>query len=597
MGDFTLVDPKGWEYDLHSIYSAYIGYFQQHNVQWYNRSWGHLFSSFEDFLAFSWPVITVTDACTGRSHIVTRLTSLGAFIKMIKTRFGETLPQAPNILKVAPFETANRLLWTISDHPSYKKLHSTLPAIALAAFKARVRAGEPKAVRELWERRDKTFLAVGFEWSERNEKSCLEFGYAGVRCGHLEALGHWPPVPDTNYRKGHFIVADYLDKNTKKYCPNFPWQYAFGDSQVIGKSKLSQVIQAVISSFVSPDSETKANELVLVGHGIQADLPRLEEMKIKIPHNVLILDLGTYERALYNSGSRGNMVDPTTGKSRSHRSSMLSLESLLRSFNGTSVHGSSSEGSDKDKTSSSNSTAVSSVHLPNCVLHNSGNDAFMCLFAMQKLLDPSGTQVPNVKKSGGGGGHNGHNGIGNGRMMMMMMAAAAARQGMVPQVMMNPGLASHPHAHLHHPHPHHPPTRPHSPHHHAHAHLSHAHSYPVLPPTPTTPTTPSPGEYVTGSYHNGYFGYQVAPLASHHQHQMKMKLQPPTSTTTMMAKGPRPVSSVYNLASEFGKMNGGGGGGGGSMARAVSGPVALVGGGKEGNGNGVDPVGEEVESA
>lgn len=86
MSDFQLVDPKGWEYDLQSVYSAYIGYFQVHNIAWYDRSWGHLFSSFEDFLSFSWPAVTVTDAWTGRAHIVTRLNSIGAFLKMIKTR-------------------------------------------------------------------------------------------------------------------------------------------------------------------------------------------------------------------------------------------------------------------------------------------------------------------------------------------------------------------------------------------------------------------------------------------------------------------------------------------------------------------------------
>jgi hypothetical protein len=102
-------------------------------------------------------------------------------------RFGETLPQAPNILQVSPFETASRHLRTVSDYASYKKLHSTLPAAVLSALKLRVRAGEPKAVRELWAARDRTFLAIDFEWSERNEKSCLEWGYAAVRCGHLEA--------------------------------------------------------------------------------------------------------------------------------------------------------------------------------------------------------------------------------------------------------------------------------------------------------------------------------------------------------------------------------------------------------------------------
>jgi hypothetical protein len=102
-------------------------------------------------------------------------------------RFGETLPQAPNILQVTPFETANRHLRHVSDYASYKKLHSTLPAAVLSALKARVRAGQPKAIKDVWDKRDKTFLSIDFEWNERNEKSVLEWGYAAVRCGHLEA--------------------------------------------------------------------------------------------------------------------------------------------------------------------------------------------------------------------------------------------------------------------------------------------------------------------------------------------------------------------------------------------------------------------------
>ncbi|KAF9011435.1 hypothetical protein BDQ17DRAFT_882319 [Cyathus striatus] len=379
MGDFTVVDPKGWEHDLHSI----------NNIPWYERSWGHLFSSFEEFLTFSWPVITVTDAWTGRAHIVTRLTSIGAFLKMIKTRFGETLPQAPNILHVTPFETSSRHLRHISDYPTYKRLHSTLPAAVLSALKTRVRAGEPKAIKELWEKRDKTFLAIDFEWSERNEKSCLEWGYAAVRCGHLEALGHWPPVPDSNYRKGHFIVAEYIEKSVNKYCPNHPWQYAFGDSQVAPKAKLPQIIQAIIS-FASPDSETTANSLVLVLHGIHGDLARMEEMKIKIPHNVLIIDTAMFERVLYSSGHRGMMLDPKMDRPRA-QGSTLSLENLLLSFTKAPVSGSSSPAS----------VQVPPIVLPQCVMHNAGNDAFMCLFALQMLLEPEKMQVPAIKKTRG----------------------------------------------------------------------------------------------------------------------------------------------------------------------------------------------------
>ncbi|GLB43768.1 hypothetical protein LshimejAT787_1402800 [Lyophyllum shimeji] len=409
MSDFTLVDPKGWEYDLHSVYSAYIGYFQVHNIPWYERTWGHLFSSFEEFLAFSWPVITVTDVWTGKPHIVTRLTYIGAFLKMIKTRFGETLPQAPNILQVTPFENSTRHLRHISDYASYRKLYSTLPAVMLSAFKARVKAGEPKAIRELWDKKDKTFLAIDFEWSERNEKSCLEWGYAAVRCGHLDALGHWPPDPDTNYRKGHYVVAEYVDKVFNKYCPTHPWHYAFGDSQVVPKFRLPEIIQAVISSLASPDSETTPNTLILVAHGANGDLIRLEEMKIKLPHNMLIVDTAVYERVLHSTGLRGIMVDPRTNNPRV-AGTTLSLEFMLRSFITNPLPGSPALSPTSSATSASPVPALPLV-LPNVKMHNAGNDAFMCLWALQMLLDPAGTKAPTIKK-----GLTGRPGVGGGRM-------------------------------------------------------------------------------------------------------------------------------------------------------------------------------------
>jgi hypothetical protein len=183
-----------------------MGYFQLNAIPWqvamcshgralthctcwdrYERSWAHLFNTFEDFLSFSWPVITATDAYTGRAHIVTRMTSVGAFVRMIKTRFGDTLPLVDNVVKVHPFETHQRQLRTISDFSSYKKLHATLRAVYLSALKARIRLGEPRAIQEVWDLHDKTFLAVDFESSERNAATVLEWGYAAVRCAHLDA--------------------------------------------------------------------------------------------------------------------------------------------------------------------------------------------------------------------------------------------------------------------------------------------------------------------------------------------------------------------------------------------------------------------------
>ncbi|KAF9262153.1 hypothetical protein L218DRAFT_868120 [Marasmius fiardii PR-910] len=369
--DFSLVDPKGWEFDLHSVYSAYIGHFQLHNIPWYEKSWGHLFSSFEAFLAFSWPVIVVTDVHTGKAHIVTRLTSIGAFLKMIKTRFGETLPEAANIQQIIPFETTQRHLRRVHDYTTYRKLHNALPAAVVSARKQRIKAGEPKIIRELWDSREFTFLAIDFEWNERNDRTLLEWGYAAVRCGHLDAAGHWPPIPDENYRKGHYIVSEHVNKIVNKHSPTYPWH--FGDSQMISKAKLPSIIETIISSFSSPDSETLANNLVLVGHGIGGDLARLEEMKIKIPHNIYTIDTAVFERRLFSQGHR--QVVRQTG-------SLLSLENLLRTFT----------------LNPSPDGRKSPVTLPPVQLHNAGNDAFMTLWALQMLLDPNGTQTPTLKR-------------------------------------------------------------------------------------------------------------------------------------------------------------------------------------------------------
>ena len=83
------------------------------------------------------------------------------------------------------------------------------------------------------------------------------------------------------------------------------------------------------------------------------------------------------------------MIDQKTNKARTAGSTM-SLENLLRSFNNSAP-------TPKVNTADGNWSPVQ-VQLPNCVLHNAGNDALMTLFALQMLLDRGGTQVPVSKK-------------------------------------------------------------------------------------------------------------------------------------------------------------------------------------------------------
>lgn len=150
------------------------------------------------------------------------------------------------------------------------------------------------------------------------------------------------------------------------------------------------------SSLASPDSETIPNKLVLVAHGLSGDLQRLADMKIsmywdpcsscgfhscpELPNNMFLVDTAIYERTLFNTGERPAMLDPKTGKLRQPNST-FSLENVLRTLTDTEPDG-----------------RQVAIRLPDCMMHNSGNDAFMCLFALQKLLEPGGTKVPSVKK-------------------------------------------------------------------------------------------------------------------------------------------------------------------------------------------------------
>ena len=135
------------------------------------------------------------------------------------------------------------------------------------------------------------------------------------------------------------------------------------------------------SSLASPDSETQANNLVLVTHSATEDLRRFDEMKIskflsdelllsftlgsELPHNLLVVDVTIYESCLFKAGLRGAMLDAKTGLPR-QPSSLLSLRSILHS-----------------------------LHVPlDFALHNSGNDAFACLLVFQMLVDPKNTQAP-----------------------------------------------------------------------------------------------------------------------------------------------------------------------------------------------------------
>ena len=123
---------------------------------------------------------------------------------------------------------------------------------------------------------------------------------------------------------------------------------------------------------------------------------------LEIPNNVLIIDTSVYERVLYKMGHRGIMPDPNTGKTRD-QGIMLSLENLLLSFTIPMLRASSpapslpAAGTEEQTQTSTPPDGPAQIQtqqqqqqiaqlpivLPQCTMHNAGNDAMLCLLALQ----------------------------------------------------------------------------------------------------------------------------------------------------------------------------------------------------------------------
>lgn len=78
-------------------------------------------------------------------------------------------------------------------------------------------------IQELWDAKDKSFLTFSFEVSEKSQV-VLDAAYAALRCDLLEFMEVWPPVPEANYRKGHFVVQEYIDRIHNRLRPTAPWE-------------------------------------------------------------------------------------------------------------------------------------------------------------------------------------------------------------------------------------------------------------------------------------------------------------------------------------------------------------------------------------
>lgn len=91
-------------------------------------------------------------------------------------------------------------------------------------------------------------------------------------------------------------------------------------------------------------------------------------LRAEIPGNVFTIDIANFERQLFASGQRhGATIKASRPRAQN---TILSLSDLLQSLG---------------------------IEVP-CILHNAGNDAMMCLLALQVMLEPKGTKMPRCKR-------------------------------------------------------------------------------------------------------------------------------------------------------------------------------------------------------
>ncbi|WWC62154.1 uncharacterized protein I303_104746 [Kwoniella dejecticola CBS 10117] len=386
-----------FDVDLHSIYAAYLGLFESSNTDWWDKSWGGYFTTFNDFLGFGWEVMVVVDSSTGKPHIAVRREQIALFAKMIRTRFGESLPKdPPTTLPLEPVPTRNlslRRLITVRDLTQYRKLAQTLPAAELSYLRTRVKAGEVEVAEQLFyaggssgERevggvgvRDNgvgyTFACVKTTWWEKggaphgllpgvgrtqgskngqNGKGLvLEIGVATLRCANLRAVNVWPPIPDENYRKSHYIVEEWVDKRANVNPPNFPRNYAFGNSRFVAQKDVEKILDANVGALASQEADSNANTLILLTLGDAPPLPL--PASSTLPSNILHLDVLALELNLLRRAQKQGITGLPD-----RNVPLNSLGALLQT--------------------------LQIPIIPFAPLGNAGNDAYYTLLAFQKLM-------------------------------------------------------------------------------------------------------------------------------------------------------------------------------------------------------------------
>lgn len=382
MSDTVLVNPRLYNQDLHDAYSGFMGYFGRKGIPWYTQSYSSFFSSFDAFLAFGWGCVVVVDVRSGKGHVCIRTEgnnvngntgpvgvggaqvaggsgkeggTLQQFARMIKTRFGESLPKLTNQLPVQPAESNPRQIRLVSDINSYKRLAATIPSAETNLKKKRLRSGDVSAVRAAWEGRQHNFLSIELTWWEKGNGVVLEAGVCACRARNIHVMGAWPPNPEENYRRAHYVVSEWLDKrtNTNHHMPSHPRNYAHGPSQSVSMTSLERVLNATISGLAEPEAEG-LNPLVILTIG---DSSRLGELKnVHIPSNVTFIDVSNFERSIQRNllASKGQHQD-INGLAH------LNLRGIVSSL-GIPIP-------------------------PHISIHNSGNAAFYMMLAFQKLVD------------------------------------------------------------------------------------------------------------------------------------------------------------------------------------------------------------------
>ncbi|KAK6455900.1 uncharacterized protein RJT20DRAFT_51633 [Scheffersomyces xylosifermentans] len=284
-------------------------------------------------------------------------------VKGVETYESKRIPRTKPV--IAPLELSSTYLWSIKYHlktlPRVGKLQTMqAPIVPLLSdyiemyFNKTDFSHNPRLVHKPQQDylkqcmhkvygRKNILFCIDVEAWELNGDFITEIGIS-IYDPRVQFLSMMPSTTQI-----HILIRENLERHNGRFVPDHARNFNGGTSLVMSEYEAACFIQTLINFYFEPNNSKLGGSLV--GHDVKGDIKWFNQLGVKFPDKVDIIDTHT-------------LFGFTTGK------------------NGTSLK-----------------NALIAVDIPYAFLHNAGNDAYYTLLVLMKLCDPRCRLVYSLDKT------------------------------------------------------------------------------------------------------------------------------------------------------------------------------------------------------